>query len=186
MRKLFQFSFLLLLGLILGCSSTSKTNYNAAKKEALDTMVAERTFEIVSRSALPLATNSLNSISNAGLLPLGSTGNRVDLTTTPNYLRIIGDSLDVFLPYFGERQMGGGYNNTNVGITFKGLPKKFEITQNEKTQGYTMSFVIKNQGESYTVTTELFPNHNSSINVISTHRTPIGYNGRVSEYSVNE
>lgn len=182
MKKLIKLSFILLIGFMLSCSSTSKSSYTIAKKEALDTMVNERAFEIVAQSAMPMASISLNSISNAGLLPQGSTGNRIDLTTNPNYLRIIGDSVAVYLPYYGERQIGGGYGSNNLGIEFKGKPKDFEITKNEKTQGYKMRFVFKNKGESYTMTTELFPNNNTHINVISSSRTPIGYNGRVSEY----
>ncbi|MEO9513288.1 MAG: DUF4251 domain-containing protein [Flavobacteriaceae bacterium] len=186
MEKLLKLSFVLLLGSILGCSSTANTSTNLEEIAALDTMVSARMFEVVSQSAQPMATIGLNSISNAGLLPPGSSPGRIDLTTNANYVRVIGDSVIVYLPYFGERQIGGGYNNKNVGIEFKGIPKDFEIIKNQKTDGYRIRFVIKNHGESYTMTTELFPNHNSAINVISSHRTPIAYNGKISQYSPDE
>lgn len=154
-----------------------------AKKVALDAMVSDRMFEIICQSAQPMLTVGLNSLSNSGIFPPGSNSARIDLTTNPNHVRVMGDSVSIYLPYYGEQQIGGGsYNSRDIGIEFQGIPKELEITESDKTKGYDMKLVFKNEGELYTMTTQLFPNLNTSINVNSTRRTPIGYHGRTSQF----
>ena len=67
--------------LVQGCGTVSKNTL--AETKALDELVVSKRFEIESDWALPLATNSLNSIANAGLLPPGSSANRISLVGNP-------------------------------------------------------------------------------------------------------
>lgn len=170
----------LILGVVLsGCGTSSKTIAPTAQSKMLDELVAQKSFQIQSDWAIPLMTNSLNSIANAGLFPPGSASNRITLIGNPNYVKVMGDSIAVYLPYYGERQMGGGYNSDGSAIQFKGLPEDYEITRNEKTQRYEMRFKMKNKTESFTVNVILFPNLTSTINVNSSQRFSIGYTGDV-------
>lgn len=51
------------------------------------------------------------SISSSRLFPPGGTVSRIDLTSNANYSEVHGDSISVYLPYFGERQMGYAFEN---------------------------------------------------------------------------
>ncbi|WP_430966795.1 DUF4251 domain-containing protein [Spongiimicrobium sp. 2-473A-2-J] len=166
--------------LLWTCGSSEKTTARYFQDtKALDELVAQQAFKISADWAQPMATNSLNQLANAGLLPPGSTINRINLVGEANYLKVEGDTVSAYLPYFGERQMSGGYN-ADQGITFKGVPKNFEITKNEKKQRYVMRFQINNKTETYQVNAELFPNLSSTISVNSSQRFVIRYDGQVS------
>ena len=51
---------------------------------------------------------------------------------TNNFLEVKGDSVSADLPYYGERQIAGSYNNRDVGVQFEGLAKDFELSYNDK------------------------------------------------------
>ena len=172
-----------MLILVFGCASSSKFSATAEEKEFLNTLIANRSFEINADWASPMATQSLTSVANAGLIPPGSTVTRINITGTASYLRIMGDSVKAQLPYYGERQMGGGiYNQNKTGIQFEGIPRDFSVLSNPKSNGQTMKFTISENGESFDVTAELFPSLSSTITIASSHRTTIWYNGFLSEF----
>lgn len=173
--------FILLLVSIVftSCSSTSKTVLPTAQSRELDQWVAQKTFEINSEWAIPLMTNSLNQVANAGILPPGSSANRISLIGTSNHLRISFGELDAALPFFGERQTGGGYNSTDSGIILQGLPKNYVAVRDEKTLRHTIKFDVMNKTEAFDVTLILYPNLKSEIQINSSQRFPMRYTGRV-------
>lgn len=165
--------------LSLGCGSASKEMASDTDTRKLDELVSGRHFVIDSDWALPLATNSLNSIANAGLLPPGSSASQINLIGNTNYLKVMGDSVAVYLPYYGERQFGGGYNNDGPGIEFEGVPEDLEFEKDEEKQRYDIRFRMTDDSETFKVTVTLFPNLDSMINVNSSQRFPIRYSGSV-------
>ncbi|MFT4830735.1 MAG: hypothetical protein ACI815_000371 [Psychroserpens sp.] len=179
MKLIINILTLLMLAILIGCGTSSKTVSSAAQIQQLEDLVASKSFQIQSDWAMPLMTNSLNSISNAGLLPAGSSGSQISLIGNSNFLMLEGDTISAYLPYFGERQMGGGYSTTDNAIQFKGIPEKYEVTKNEKTQSKEISFNIDNRTESFRVFITLSPNFSSTINVNSSHRFSIRYKGEV-------
>ncbi|MGB5370884.1 MAG: DUF4251 domain-containing protein [Flavobacteriaceae bacterium] len=181
MRRYLRGAMAMGILLVQGCGAVSKNTL--AETKALDELVVSKRFEIESDWALPLATNSLNSIANAGLLPPGSSANRISLVGNPNYLKVQGDSISAYLPYFGEQQMGAGYNNEGIAVQFKGVPVSYEVVKHQNRQRYEINFVIRNKTETYTVNLLLYPKKASVINVISTHRFMIRYEGRVGPLS---
>jgi len=170
-------------GILISCASTSKTMGTKTESQQLVELVSKKHFEIHSDRAMPMATASLNSISNAGLFPPGSSAGQISLIGNPNYLKVMGDSVAIYLPYFGERQMGGGYNNNGPGIKFEGVPQDMEITKDEENQRSNIRFKIKDGSETFNIDVTLFPNLNSMINVNSSQRFPIRYSGQVSAIS---
>ncbi|NNJ88321.1 MAG: DUF4251 domain-containing protein [Eudoraea sp.] len=164
---------------IFSCGSSSSVNNDSSKIADLRRMVTKANYEITSNWAFPLMTQGLTSIANAGLLMPGSNASSIDLIGNPNYLRVIGDSVSVSLPYFGERQMGGGYNNTGSGLSFDGIPDSYETQWDERKQRYQIKFQVKQRTETLQFNILLFTNLKSDIKVNSTHRTSIGYNGVV-------
>ncbi len=182
MLVLRNYCILLLFIMLLSCAAKQRSAETLDKIEDLNALVSEGDYQINVNTARPLATGSINRIANSGLLPRGSNVGRIDLVDTASYLRVFNDSVAADLPYYGERQMGAPYNQDRAGILFKGVPQKFEVIPNAKTSGYIVNFIINNATESFNVTVRLLPDLSSAINVNSSHRTAIWYNGLVSKY----
>lgn len=185
MRTLIRYGIAALVLVTMACGGT-KTVASPEEMEALDNLVAKRSFEINARWARPMVSQALNSISNARLLPYGSNASQVDITGSSSYLRLVDDMVKADLPYFGERQMSGGYDSQKTGIQFEGVPEDLQIEPNSKTKGYTMRFNINNGSENFQVIAQLFPSRSSSISITSSQRTQIRYDGTVSEYNKDE
>ncbi len=177
--------YLVLVSVLGSCSTSSKTVVPTAESRALDKMVEARAFTIESDWAQPMLTNSMSSIANSGLLPPGSNAGQISLIGNNNYFKMEGDTVAAYLPYYGERHAGGGYN-ANTAIEFKGIPKDLKIIKNDKSQSYQMSFDIREDTETYNVTVVLLPNLRSRIKVSSTQRLFISYEGRVSKLAEKE
>ena len=171
--------FLIVALTIFNCG-TSKTIASPAEIQKLDNLVNERTFEIESDWAMPMTTNALVSIQNAGFFPPGSSANNVNLLGNPNYFRMRGDSISTALPYYGEVQMTSGYNN-NGGIALKGLMQDFKLEKNEKDQSYKITFRADGENENFKVFLTMFPNGRSSLRINGNKRFPIEYTGEFQE-----
>ena len=178
--KAFNTFFFLAILVLFGCG-TSRTTATPAQIQKLDYLVGQQTFEIRSDWAMPLTTNALVSIQNAGFFPLGSSVSNINLIGNPNYFRMRGDSISTALPYYGEVQMGGGYNNNNGGITLKGLMQDYEVEKIEKDQSYRITFKADGENENYKVFLRMFPNGRTSLRLNGNKRFPIEYTGDFSE-----
>ncbi|GAA0721489.1 hypothetical protein GCM10009430_22820 [Aquimarina litoralis] len=168
-------------GVFLSCNSTKNIVAPTAQSEALEALIAKKSFTIESDWMYPLMTTGMNAIYNSGLIPPGSTVNSINLTGNPNFVRIYGDSISMNLPFYGERQLPGQYIRNEGGIVFQGVPDRYEVIKDEKKQTHLIKFTAKGDQESYRVTITLFPNWTTSININSSHRTSIRYRGVVSE-----
>ncbi|SRR5690606_11256246 len=158
------------------CGPSQKTN--STDNWILNNLITDQTFEIESRWAQPMTTNAYNQAVN-GLLPPGSTTGQINLMGNANYLKMVKDSVSAFLPYFGERQMGGKYGGANGGIEFAGVPKDLNITSTEK-NGYNIQFTIndkENHSENYKVYIQIFQDLNANMVISSSQRLSIRYRG---------
>nr|WP_299173362.1 DUF4251 domain-containing protein [uncultured Allomuricauda sp.] len=176
--------FLIFLLMVFGCGSQKQIVPSAAQVEALNAIVEDRAFVIDITVARPLATGAVSRIANSGLLPPGSNVSRIDLTGMSSYLRVTNDSVFAEIPYYGERQLPTTYNANNTGVQFKNIPEDFEIAQNNRTHGYTVRFNVGNGTEAFAVIAEIFPDLSSTVNVNSSHRTPIWYSGEVEKLTM--
>lgn len=167
--------------LIFGCGTTQKIVEPNAE---LDQMVAERTFRIDAEWVRPLVTNSLSQVVSSGLLPPGNTAGQINIAGDGSYFKMEGDSVTADLPYFGERQMSGGYNN-RTGIAFDGEPQDLKIVKNEEKQTYELDFNIRNESEVYRVKIWLFHQTRATILVNSSQRFSIRYDGRLSKIPID-
>ncbi len=173
--------FLILIGgLLVGCGSSQSIEADTAQLQALDELVTQKKFEIISDWASPLTTTSINALTNSGLLPPGSTVNNISLIGNSNHFRIDGDSIDMYLPYFGERRLSGRYG-IDTGIKFKGVYKKYKSEFNEKKKRYLIKFDVEGSEESYRVILRLSANMKSDISINSNYRTTISYRGTISK-----
>ena len=147
----------------------------------VEKQIQNRDLQLFMEWANPLNTTALNAVMNSGLLPPGNSGSQINLIGNGNYFKMEGDTLSAYLPYFGERRMGGGYGR-NTQIEFKDVPVNLEIKRNETKERFEISFTISDHNrptENYQVRTEVYPNGRSAITINSSDRTVISYTGRV-------
>ncbi len=164
--------------MLVSCGSSQDLKVSAEKNKVLTELVAQKKFEILSDWASPMASRSLNALANSRLFPWGSTANNINLSGNGNHFRMYGDSISMYLPYYGERQISNGYN-TNNNLEFDGIADECDISYHEKKQRYLIKLRLKKNTESFVVSVLLYNNLSSDITVISNHRTSISYRGRV-------
>lgn len=174
-RTLLLFSLILLTA----CGASNKIVAPSAQSRALDEMVANKQFKFDAEWVRPIATNSLNNIINNGMLPPGNNAGQINILGNGNYFKMEGDSVSADLPYFGERQMGGGYDS-EVGIKFDGIAEDLKIEKDEARQRYDIRFLIRKKSEVYRVQLEIFPGLKGNMSILSSHRFSIRFEGKVS------
>lgn len=152
--------FFLLLILSCGGIKKSGSEENLKDFEKLSELVNSREFEI----------------ENEWLMPLG--GSNINLIGNPNYIRFQGDSVDVFLPYFGVRQSGGGYGG-NGGIEYKGPAKSLNITEDTVKRNILINFEGEQNNENLEFFIILFQGGSATTSVSSSQRQSISYRGDV-------
>jgi len=176
-RIIFLLSF---TSLLLACGSANVVS--EADEAVLQAMIDAKSFEIISQSASPQNTAAFNALANSGLLAPGNTAGLINLIGNTNYLKVQGDTISAYLPFFGERRMGGSYGTRGAGIEFEGVPSDYEVTIGKRNVR-EIRFSIRDkeqQSEQYQVRINIYPNLSANINVNSTHRTSIFYRGDAS------
>ncbi len=176
--KFYKFTIVCLLAMFISCSSSQKTMEASAKNDQLKEFITEKQFEIVSDFAIPRASAAYTQVVNSGLLGVGNSGTTVNLSGNSNYLRMYGDSISIALPFFGERQFGGGYGRDS-GISFNGLYKDYKETYHPEKDSYTISFQTTNATDNAFFTINMYASLRTTIFMNSTNRSSISYDGHV-------
>jgi hypothetical protein len=177
MKKIIIITILTLV--LESCGSSYNSTPETSK--SLQEMVTNKSFIIESSWAEPQVTYAMQQLGNAGLFGPGNTPGNISLIGNYNFLKMTKDSVMAYLPYYGERQFGGGYDSSSGGIEFEGVPENLQITKGQKSD-YDIRFNIHNKNskiENYQVYIKLFPNLSSIININSNQRFNIQYRGRV-------
>lgn len=125
-------------------------------------------------SANPVAFANVRGLE--GLLPPGSNLANINLVNNPNYFRVKNDSVSFDLPYYGELQMGMGYNR-DTGLKFEGVAKKKSTDFNEKKEKYTITYTVATENETLRMYFTLFPNKTARLDINSSNRSSIFYYG---------
>lgn len=154
--------FILLL--ILSCGGVRNSSSLESEKDfaKISELVDSREFEI----------------ENEWLLPLG--GSMINLIGNPNYIRFKGDSVNLFLPYFGVRHSGGAYGRDG-GITYKGPAKNLNITKDTAKNNIHLNFEANADNENLEFFITLFQGGSATTFVSSTQRQSISYRGDVKQ-----
>ncbi|MEE3998919.1 DUF4251 domain-containing protein [Tenacibaculum sp. FZY0031] len=169
--------------ILLSCASSK--NATQAEIDNLKALIESKSFEVEAEWAEPMVTNAMTQIANAGLLPIGSNVGNINLVGNRNFFRMKKDTVAAYLPYFGERQMGGSYGGTDIGIEFEGVPKNLVVSE-DKENSYKISFKIKDKNtttENYNVIVRVYPSLSSTIYVNSSQKNSIRYRGKVLKIS---
>lgn len=153
--------------LLQSCGISKDTNRaDINSMEDLNELVNTMQFEIRHEYAQPMSSN------------------QVDLIGNPNFIRFNGDNVDLFLPYFGVRYMGGDYGSREGGIEYEGLIENLDIEETDK--NIMLNFEADEDGENYSFQITLFPNGRATTSVTSSERQSISYRGHVYNRSDQE
>ncbi|MEM7186959.1 MAG: DUF4251 domain-containing protein [Bacteroidota bacterium] len=170
-----------ILGLVLLVSCKSGQDaVTQRNSEATKSLVENGDYEIQLAWARPLMTNELAQLGNSNLLPFESRAGRINLIGSASYVKKKGDSLEVYLPYYGTRQMApkvGGYND--AAIEFKGVPEDYTVEYNERKNRTEVNFKMKEGTEKYNVNMTITGSKRATVRVYSTQRTSISYTGEL-------
>nr|WP_321451720.1 DUF4251 domain-containing protein [uncultured Carboxylicivirga sp.] len=111
-------------------------------------------------------------------------GRSIDLTTNYGFLKIISETADSDMPYFG-RAFQANYGSNDGGMKFKGdmIDKKMEI--NDKKKSIQFTFEVKDK-DSYKVRMDISYGGSTSVGITSNNRSFISYNGKISELEEEE
>lgn len=154
------FLFLFLAAILTSCGSSNRTGANSAEYRQMLDKVQELEFTIENDWANPIKYS------------------RVNLLGNPNHISFEGDSVDVFLPFFGERQFGGGYGSSGA-IEYEGPLKDLQIEERPDKNQVQISFGGNNDSENLDFRVIVFPNGNTSTTVTSSQRDQITYDGKI-------
>lgn len=122
-------------------------------------------------------------IENDWAMPIG--GDRVNLIGNSNFIRFKGDSVDIFLPYFGVRHTGGNYGGDG-GIEYKGLAKDLEIKKQQDKNRIVLEFEGDQSSENLDFMITIFSNGSTNTSVNSSERSSISYQGNIKSSANNE
>ncbi|MGB5430830.1 DUF4251 domain-containing protein [Eudoraea sp.] len=179
-----------LMAIFWSCGSSEKaaTSASGIEDQILENLVTKKSFQIESEMAQPSTNNAMNSVANSRLFLPGNSGSNINLTGNPNYLKVKGDTVSAYLPYFGVQQVTAGYG-TGSAIEFNGIPDNWKSRRNAKKNSYEVTFTIRRDTEVFQVSLTMYPNLTSHMHINSAQRNFIKYLGKVSELpeeNVNE
>ena len=161
--------------LFLGCSASKQLHVANA---ALDTMMQQEAFKVEVQAAEPQVTQAMAQIANSGILPPGNNISRIDVTGEGYFIKLNDTRVAAELPYYGERQMGGGYGSDS-GIRFDGIARDVKIVKDAEKNSYVVTFSVDNSSENYFFTIDIGSSLNSTVRVRSSHRNRIRFTGKV-------
>ena len=165
------------VAMLLACGS-SKNQPTEAQLRVLNELIDNRQLTIESDWAYPQATRAMQQVINSGLLMPGNTAGNISLVGNTNFLKIKGDSIFSYLPYFGERQMQVDYGGRDNAIEFNGLMEDLTI-EKTKNSGYKLIFNAESGRENFNVYLTISPGLKTDILLNSSSRFPIRYSGDV-------
>ena len=181
-RNFVAFLFVVLL---IACGATNQKTSKLEDTQALDDLANAKELKLDVNWVRPLMTTSVSSALSSGLILPGNPISQINVMGNGYFIQIEGDSVSGNLPYYGERQMGGGFN-ANAGIKFKGVTENLEITKNEAKQFYNIGFTITEEVETFSVRMRLFPDLSATTVINSSYRTSIRYEGDVAAIDKEE
>lgn len=158
LKQIYPLILIGILGLYISCGSAAKTDAEIAKTNSL---IESGEFEIQHDW---ISTQS---------------GARINLIGNPNFIRFKNDSVHLFLPYFGERFSGGGYNSEG-GIVYEGPLRNFEMKETDKNRRI-IKFRTEQDSESLDFVINIFPEGSVTTRVNSTERSFVSYQGDIRE-----
>ncbi|SHH61265.1 DUF4251 domain-containing protein [Winogradskyella jejuensis] len=167
--------------------SQSRQERKAEKKAKLESqfkdtkaLLDSKNLMFEARWANPLG----NDVATIGMsLPGGAgvfQGNRVDVSTNTNFVKLSDINADLFLPYFGRVFFPKRVGNES-GIRYKGEIKNYSLKVNEKKKTFVLKFEAKTEDDFLQFNFRINASGYTTVTVTSTNRQIISYDGTITE-----
>ena len=160
------FGLVLCAVLLISCGGNRGTG-TAENFENLEQLTGDGRFAIEHEWALPMR------------------GSMIDLIGNTNFIRFQGDSVNLFLPYFGVRQSGGGYGSEG-GLEYEGLAENLSLKKSSKGNSMILKFEADRGTENLDFIITLFADGTANTSVTSSQIDPISYRGHIRELQKEE
>lgn len=168
--------------IVWGCTVSQDTTENQAGMEATKALL-DSDYEIISRWADPIGNNALNGLGVQGALGAETTGSRINISGNTNYVRKIGDSMVIYLPYYGTRTTGATPLLTdNRSIVYEGVPISYELVPDAKRKRTLITFDLDTPKERYSFLVKVYDNKTVHIDMNAAHSSRIHYEGTIGPY----
>ncbi|MFT4838740.1 MAG: hypothetical protein ACJAWA_000938 [Nonlabens sp.] len=184
MKTLTYSFFLLVLLAIISCK-TSFTENDLNKLIDLQKKMSQQGFEFEADVVIPFNTQALNNVANNLLIRSGNNIARIDVRGDHYTLKVSEQESEFTLPFYGERRISGGYG-TDTGFNFIADIKSIKSSINEKKGYLSYEFTTRNDAEMLDVELQIYQPNNVRLNINSSHRTFMKYEGRLKWLEVEE
>lgn len=174
----FKIACIVVLGFVLiSCGASNKMR--AADNDEAGKLIESGYFEFQADWAMPLNANDMNVLADAGLLRVGDSPNRINLLGNPNFLKIEGDTVAAYLPFYGVQQFNVNMNATDQAINFDEEAKNYKVKYKESKGQYIITFNASGNSGGYRITLIVFSNKSANLRVNSANRNFIAYDGEI-------
>ena len=140
------------------CTAQTNTDEKDSKKTAFKNMVDSQHFTFVAQSVTPLRGRFRN-------------------LTSAYDVRLFKDSMISFLPYFG-RAYSPPLNATESPLNFTSTDFTYKVSPRKK-NGWDVIIKPNDKSEVQQFSFTIFSNGTASLNVVSTSKDPISFNGYI-------
>lgn len=159
--------FKMLILLLVSGSLTAQSKSEKKQKKEADKNVAYEAIKNLVDSG-----NYLFDANRATAIGAGE----VSLATNTNRFIVKDGEMNMDLPYFGVVRGAGGYNNS-PGITYKGIPDKYEVEHIDNKRRTVIRIGVSSGTERHDLKLTVGYAGLTTINVISSARNSINYSG---------
>lgn len=168
--------------LVFSCTASKEASETATK--AVEALVADN-YEIVSTWANPVGSSAIKQLGAQGALGMDSNAGRINITGNTNYVRKVGDTLLVYLPYYGTRTTGATplMETTNSSIIFEGIPSSYTVLPGRKGAFTQVSFSFGTDSDRYNFLVKVFTNNSVTMDVTTANKSRIQYEGTIGRYT---
>lgn len=143
-----------------GNAQDSKADKKAAQAALITKIVTEQNYKFTAQSVTPM-------------------GGRYRQLTTDYNVKVSKDTVTSDLPYFG-RSYSADIGSTEGGIHFTATDFEYQVTERKK-GGWDIIIKPKDVKDVQQLSLTVFDSGSASLQVTSTNRQPISFNGYVSE-----
>ena len=167
-------------------SCTSSKDFGQESLDAAAAIEIPDNFEISCVWANPIGNSAINALGAQGAFGPDNAGGRINIAGNTNYVRKIGDSLSIYVPYYGTRTSGATkvMNGSNGAIQFEGIPYNYSVAQHQHTRKNRtlIAFEITDDNGRHDFLITVYKSNKVTIDVNATHRSIISYEGTLGAY----
>ena len=159
-KKFCGFFIMLVIGLVNVNAQDSKADKKAAEAALITKIISEQNFMFTAQSVTPM-------------------GGRFRQLTTDYNVKVSKDTVNSDLPYFG-RSYSADIGSSEGGINFTSTDFEYQVSDRKK-GGWDITIKPRDVKDVQQFNLSVFESGSASLQVNSTNRQPISFNGYVSE-----